>query len=132
MVDASSARRECGLVSTNVLILRSESVVRQLESRARDIQLKIAENSPDLEALMWAAYLGLESYMELREPFKAVKYFMDNGGKAAIAPKPPLKMPPNATPQLVQAAWNQAAQNARIPRRRACVGRFYRRTHTRN
>ncbi len=33
MVDASSARRECGLVSTNVLILRSESVVRQLDRR---------------------------------------------------------------------------------------------------
>lgn len=55
-------------------------------SRARDLQLKIAENNPELESLIWNAYLALESYMQLRLPFKPAKYFLDNGGAAAVGP----------------------------------------------
>jgi len=49
-------------------------------SRARELQLKIAENDPNLERLIWEAYLGIEDCMELREPYKPLEYFLANGG----------------------------------------------------
>lgn len=81
-------------------------------SRARTLQLKIADDDPKLEHLIWNAYLGLESYMELRYPFNPLQHFLAHGGSEAVAPKAPLVLPANSPPQLVNQLWNQVAQEA--------------------
>ena len=81
-------------------------------SRARELKLKIAKDDPDLEHLIWAAYLGLESYLQLRTPFNPLEHFIANGGAAAIAPVAPAVLPTNAPPQVVNQVWNQATQAA--------------------
>lgn len=83
-----------------------------LRSRARQLQLRVAADNPALEKLIWDAYLGLESYMELRTPFQALDFFIANGGGPAIAPRPPINLPANAPEQLVNQIWNQVGQNA--------------------
>ena len=81
-------------------------------TRARDLQLKIATNDCQLESLIWRAYEGIESYMELRKPFEPLEHFLKNGGATALQPTAPIVLPPNAPPQLVQNVWNQVAQQA--------------------
>jgi hypothetical protein len=81
-------------------------------SRARALQLKIADTNPQLEELIWQAYLGLESYMELRSAFNPLEHFIKNGGDAVIRPSAPLVLPPNAPAQMVNQLWGQVAQNA--------------------
>lgn len=81
-------------------------------SRARVLQLKIAPDNKDLEALIWQAYLGLESYMDFRSPFKPLEHFIANGGSTALAPTGPLVVPPNTPQQILQQLWSQMAQNA--------------------
>jgi hypothetical protein len=81
-------------------------------TRARDLQLKVAKDNPELERLMWAAYLGLESYMECMTPFNPLHHYLAKGGAAALKAKAPLVLPPNAPAQLVQQAWQAAAQQA--------------------
>jgi hypothetical protein len=81
-------------------------------SRARELQLKVADSNPDLEKLMWDAYCAIEGYMEMRIPFNPVHYFLANGGSAAATAAGPLAMPLN-TPQDVQNnVWNHVAQQA--------------------
>jgi len=81
-------------------------------SRARDLKLKIAADNPKLESLIWQAFLGIESYMNLRSPFKALEHYLANGGAQVLAPKAPLVLPPNAPAQLVNQIWTQVAQQA--------------------
>ena len=81
--------------------------------RARELQLKIGKDDPKLEGLIWDAYLGLEAYMQLREPFKALEHYLrDPAAAAAIRPLAPLAFPPNAPPQVAQQVWNAAANQA--------------------
>ena len=81
-------------------------------TRARDLQLKIADDDPELERLIWEAFLGLESYMELRRPFDALQHYIANGGEESIAPAGPLTLPANAPDQIAQQVWSQAANQA--------------------
>ena len=81
-------------------------------SRARSLKLKIAQDNPALEGLIWQAYLGLEAYMQLRSPFKALEFYLANGGAQVLAPKAPLVLPPNTPPQLANQLWTQVAQQA--------------------
>jgi hypothetical protein len=82
-------------------------------SRAKELQLKIANEDPQLEKLVWEAYLGLESYMELRTPFHPLQHYLrDPNGAAALRPPAPLVLPPNTPPQLAQQLWQAAAQQA--------------------
>jgi hypothetical protein len=81
-------------------------------SRARALQLKIAPDNPDLEGLLWQAYLGLEAYMDLRTPFNPLEQFMTGPGGASVGPKAPLVLPPNAPAPLVDHLWKQVAQQA--------------------
>jgi hypothetical protein len=82
-------------------------------TRASELQLKIAPEDVELERLLWEAYLGLESYMELRKPFNALQHYLaDPAGGAALRPPAPLVLPPNAPPPLVQQLWQAAAQQA--------------------
>lgn len=81
-------------------------------SRARELQLKIAANDPELERLMWEAFLGIESYMELRRPFNALHHFIASGGDKQLAATAPVVLPPNAPPQLANQVWGQIANNA--------------------
>lgn len=82
-------------------------------SRAKELQLKVADEDARLEKLVWEAYLGLESYMELRTPFNPLQqYLRDPNGAAALRPPAPVVLPPNAPPQLAQQVWQAAAQQA--------------------
>ena len=81
-------------------------------TRARDLQLKVAENNPELEKLIWEAYLGIESHMKFRSPFVPLEHFLDKAGDEALAPAAPLVLPPNAPEQVVQQLWNQIATQA--------------------
>jgi len=81
--------------------------------RARELHLKIAKEDAALEKLIWEAYLGLESYMELREPFIPLqKYLADPAGAAALRPPAPLNVPSNTPAQIAQQVWNQVLQQA--------------------
>jgi len=81
-------------------------------SRARSLNLKIADDNSDLEHLIWNAYLGLESYLQLRTAFKPLEHFLRNGGAPVLASGAPLVLPPGAPPALVNQIWAQVAQNA--------------------
>lgn len=81
--------------------------------RARELKLKIAPPDTALEDLLWQAYLGIESYMELRTPFNPIEHVnADPNGAASLRPAAPLVLPPNAPPQLVEQMWNGIAQQA--------------------
>jgi hypothetical protein len=81
-------------------------------TRARKLDLKIAPNNTELERLMWEAYTGIESYMELRTPFIPVQHYLKNGGADALATKAPLRLPPNAPKPVIEAGWNRVLQIA--------------------
>jgi len=77
-------------------------------TRAKKLDLQVADPDPNLEKLMWEAYLGLESYMELRTPFSALGIFLaDPKGAGTLTPLAPLNLPPNTPPQIAQAVWQQ-------------------------
>lgn len=85
--------------------------------RAKELHLKIAKEDVKLEKLIWDVYLGLESYMQLRDPFIAVQVFLaDPAGAAQLQPLGPVNLPANTPAQYAQNAWtavlNQAIQNA--------------------
>lgn len=80
-------------------------------TRARQLQLKVASDDSEVEELIWKAFLGLESYMELRRPFNPVQHFIATPeGAAALRPPAPLPIPTNAPPQVIQQVWQAAAQ----------------------
>jgi hypothetical protein len=79
---------------------------------ARSLQLKVAEDNEELERLLWDAYLGLESYLAFRTPFRPLQHFLDQAPEGTIAAPSPLVLPPNAPEQLVQQLWNQVATSA--------------------
>jgi hypothetical protein len=82
-------------------------------TRAKELQLKIANDNPDLSKLMWSAYLGLESYMDLRKPFHALQHYLsDPEAEAALKPAAPVVLPSNTPQQVSQAVWNQIANQA--------------------
>lgn len=81
-------------------------------TRARELSLQIADDAPEIEGLIWEAYLGIEGYMQLRDLFHPLQHYLDNGGAPALEPKPPLQLPPNAPPQVEQQLWNQVANQA--------------------
>jgi Serine dehydrogenase proteinase len=82
-------------------------------SRARELKLKVADDDKDLEKLIWEAFLGLESYMELRQPFIALQHYLaDPRGPAALRPVAPVVLPPNTPPQVAQGIWQAAANQA--------------------
>lgn len=81
-------------------------------TRARDLQLKVADNDQELERLIWNAYLGIESHMEFRSPFVPLEHFIDTAGDDALTPAAPLVLPPNAPEQVVQQVWTQVANRA--------------------
>jgi Serine dehydrogenase proteinase len=89
-------------------------------SRARELKLKVADDDKELEKLIWEAFLGLESYMELRQPFIPLQHYLaDPRGLAALQPPAPVVLPPNTPPQIAQGVWqaaaNQALQNLAAP-----------------
>ena len=82
-------------------------------TRAKELQLKIASDDAELAKLLWAAFLGLESYMELRNPFHPLQHYLaDPNGEAALKPAAPVIVPPNTPPQVAQAIWNTVANQA--------------------
>jgi hypothetical protein len=82
-------------------------------TRAKELDLKIAEADEDLHGLIWDAYLGLEAYMELRTPFKPLEHFLASSeGAEQLKPTLPLQLPSNAPPQVVNQVWSAAAQQA--------------------
>jgi hypothetical protein len=83
------------------------------KSRAQALKLKIADGDKTLEGLIWSAYLGLESYMELRRPFIPLQHILaDPQAAAALRATAPLVLPPNTPQQLANQIWQQVAQQA--------------------
>jgi len=85
--------------------------------RAKELQLKIAEEDHELEALIWNAYAGLEDFMLLRKPWVPLHtYLSDATAAASLRPVGPLRLPTDTPPQVAQQIWNgvvtQAVQNA--------------------
>jgi hypothetical protein len=82
-------------------------------SRARQLNLKIAADNPELEKLLWQAFLGIESYMEMRKPFVPLQHYLgDPQGAEGLAPPAPLSLPANTPPQLAAQIWQAAANSA--------------------
>jgi hypothetical protein len=82
-------------------------------TRARELELQVAGNDPDLEGLLWRAYLGIESYMELRDPFVPQQVFLNDPTAAAVVrPIAPVALPPNMPPAFAQQIWTAIANQA--------------------
>lgn len=82
-------------------------------SRALELDLRVADRDPDLEKLIWDAYLGIEDYLRLREPFDKRHEFLNHpDGTQTPLSIPPLQLPLNAPPDLVQNAWKSVLQQA--------------------
>jgi hypothetical protein len=82
-------------------------------TRARELKLRVAPSNLDLEKLMWAAYLGIESYLELQRPFAHLQVYLSNAVAAAsLVPAPALNLPVDMPPPLAQQAWQAAANQA--------------------
>lgn len=85
--------------------------------RAKELQLKIADSDAAFEQLMWQAYSGLESLMELRRPFLPLQiFFADQNAAATLQPVASVPLPANAPLPVIQQVWgaiaNQLVQNA--------------------
>lgn len=82
-------------------------------TRAKELQLEIADADASLESLLWDAYLGLEGYMELRRPFNPLQHYLgDPVAAQAVRLPAPAVIPPNAPPPVAQAIWQGVIQNA--------------------
>lgn len=82
-------------------------------SRAKNLQLEIAEEDPTLDGLIWDAYLGLEGFMQLREPWlPLVAYLSDPVAAGSVEPAKPIKLPADTPPMMVQQVWNQVLNQA--------------------
>jgi hypothetical protein len=89
-------------------------------TRAKELRLKVADSNPEIEGLIWQAYLGLESYLQLRIPFDALQHYLsDPAAAASLTPAPAVNIPVNMPPQIAQQVWqaaaNQALQNQAAP-----------------
>lgn len=81
--------------------------------RARELELKIAKDDPATETLIWNAYLGIESCMELREPFSPMDLvFADAAAVAQLRLGAPVILPANSPPQILQQVWSAVANQA--------------------
>jgi hypothetical protein len=82
--------------------------------RAIELELQVAKKSdPELERLMWQAYLGLEGYMELRKPLNHLQlYLASPQGAAAFGLPAPISLPANMPPQMAQQVFQLAANQA--------------------
>lgn len=88
-------------------------------TRAKDLQLRVIDVDSALEDLMWAAYLAIEGYMSLREPFSVLREVLADPTIApTLAPLAPLQLPSNTPPAAATQTWNAvlnaAAQQARV------------------
>lgn len=107
--DALKAREIAEELNKNFLS-HGDAVSR---SRARELGLKIADDDPELEDLIWKAYLGLEEHMSLRSQWDPlVLLLQDEEIVEAIRIPAPVKLPPNAPQQVAQPVWQQAGNQA--------------------
>ena len=89
-------------------------------SRARELHLKIAEDNPELEQTMWAAFEQVESAMELRSSFNPLQVLLnDDVAARELDPPAPAKIPPDTPPEVLNQLWSaiaqQVVQRAAIP-----------------
>ncbi|MCY2961809.1 MAG: hypothetical protein NTY35_16755 [Planctomycetota bacterium] len=84
--------------------------------RARTLGLPIAKPDEDLERLIWGAFCGLEDYMELQSTFHPLTAFMkDPQAAGTLTPVPPLALPADTPPAVLQQTWNHVVQQALQP-----------------
>jgi len=82
-------------------------------TRARELGLQIAKDDRELERLIWKAFEGIETSMELRDAFSPQLVFMaDAAGAESLVPPAPANLPPDTPPQLQEAVWNNIGQAA--------------------
>jgi len=113
-MDLKSDREKARQIALNLnksFFAHGDAISRK---RARELELKIAEDDVELETEIWQAFLGLEAYMQLRSPFQPLEHFVSDPAAAqTLAPRGALNLPANAPPQIQQQAW-QVAVNAAI------------------
>lgn len=81
-------------------------------SRARELHLKVAADNLQLEGLVWGAYRDIEDHLQLREPFNPFDLFMSDPTAAnTLAAVQALPIPANAPPPVLNAVWNQVAND---------------------
>ena len=82
-------------------------------SRAKELKLRVAKSDEELEAFIWNAYLGIEEYMEFRQPFNALHlYSKDPRVAELVRPLPPLRLPQNTPNSILLNTWENLAQQA--------------------
>ncbi len=82
-------------------------------SRAKELELPIAESDPCLEKLMWKAFLGIEEYLSLGLAFDAhLIYMSDSSRRIALKLPGPILLPQNMPQQLIDQALNVAFNQA--------------------
>ena len=82
-------------------------------SRARELRLRIANDDVELERQLWEAFLGLESYLELRKPFFPLEHFLhDPSAAKSIEPPPLVQLPANAPNEIARQVWEHVAKGA--------------------
>ena len=81
-------------------------------TRAKELKLKVADPNPGLEGLIWRAYLGIESYLQLRVPFDALQHFLSDPAAVTLTPVPAIAVPGNMPPPVAQQVWQAAANQA--------------------
>lgn len=82
---------------------------------ARQIGLKVAEPSADVEDLLWKLWLDIVEELELREPFSPLTLVVRNPACAPLfAPTPQVNIPTNVPPQLAQEILKVVLQQAQV------------------
>ncbi|HEV3077269.1 MAG TPA: hypothetical protein VHB47_22795 [Thermoanaerobaculia bacterium] len=80
-------------------------------TEAKEMGLKIAETSKDIEDLLWEIWLDIESELSLREPFNPLALLAQNPACAALFDSVPVaQIPTGLPPQVLQQAYQAMLQ----------------------
>jgi len=75
-------------------------------TEAKELGLKVADDDPTLNELIWKGYRDAEEEMQMRKRFDPVALCLAQAGNAFLmAPPPSVNPPANAPPQLLQQFW---------------------------
>ncbi len=82
------------------------------KSEAKELNLKIAESNPEIEAIIWKIYEDFEKELKMCENFDPMAEYLSAPGAAFLLEPPTmLNIPVNTPPALAQQVWNTYLQN---------------------
>lgn len=78
------------------------------KTEAKELGLKIAEDDPEIERIIWAIYTDFENEMEMNDPFNPNDEYLSSP-EAAVLLEPPkiVNLPSGIDPQAAQQIFNQ-------------------------